>query len=87
MPKATRPAEAKICILELPVEEVPAQGYLSRHLDINALTLAQQRGLRKLTLGLQREGAKYAAGKSVANNSDAVRYVLERIEAYATTSP
>lgn len=54
------------------------QGYIRRRVDV-ALTRAQGGKLRALELALTSRGERLANGKIVANQGDALRWILERL--------
>lgn len=83
-PPTTTPAPATAPppeIVERPVV-VPllelGQGYIRRRVDV-ALTRAQGGKLRALELALTSRGERLANGKIVANQGDALRWILERL--------
>lgn len=55
----------------------------AQHLDVQLYDAEHRATLRKLFAGLDESGARLANGKRIANHADAVRWVLETIEAGA----
>lgn len=64
--------------LSLPLGEIPAEAFFSRHVDVQ-LSIAQARMMRRLAEGLQNQNARLENGRRVTSSADAVRYVLERL--------
>lgn len=59
------------------VQEDP--GYCSKHVEVR-LTTAQSRAMKRILLGLQREGVTIGARREpIKSGADVVRYVLDQI--------
>lgn len=85
-PPAEEPAIAATIQLALPVAPFPPSGYRSRRLDLN-LTSDQADALHRVYRGLQAEHAQLASGKHVDSPQEALRCLLERINAAQPINP
>ncbi len=65
-------------VLSIPVEAVPSDCYVARHIDFN-LTPVQLDALALIQHGLIRERAKLTNGQLVQNAPGAVRWMLEQV--------
>ena len=64
----------------IPVDQVREGKYhISRHLEVNQLSLEQGIALRSITLGLDAQGAELKNKKWVTKPADAIRWLLERL--------
>jgi len=66
---------------DVPLEEI-RQGlyYLNRKVEVRLRDQHHQVTMRRLWLGLDRVGARLVNGQRVANNADAIRWLLEQID-------
>jgi hypothetical protein len=70
----------KVPLGEVPQDQVDAgKYYLTEHFEVGGLSRAQGTGLRRLFLGLEAQGERLAAGRRVASQPDAIRWLLERM--------
>lgn len=58
-----------------------SHGYEPRRCDVQRMTSVQKSNLQKITNGLMAEGAKLASGAVVKRQQDAVKWILENLEA------
>jgi hypothetical protein len=66
----------------VPLNQVREQRYhLTAHVELQLLSLPQRVALRRLQIGLDQSGARLADGRRVVKNVDALRWVLEQVEA------
>lgn len=66
--------------LAVPLGEIPAGVYVSKHVEAQ-LDGPQAATLRRVLAGLDRDGARLANGRRVTSSADAVRWLLENIAA------
>lgn len=64
--------------LELPIAELK-HGYEPRRCDVQKLTGKQREALRRLTNGLEAQGAKLEGGRIVSRPQDAIKWILEAL--------
>jgi len=76
-PKGARPAPPPP---PKPPSDEPHEGYIPRNVDVR-MSRAQARILRDKLRALQDAGAKTADGRFVDNRAQAVRWIIENLEA------
>ena len=81
MAKAKEVERATTVVIELPIGDVTEHEYLSRHVEARFQTVGQQVAMRRIWRGLQSQGAKLGNGRPVTRSGDAVKWILEQIEA------
>lgn len=77
----SKPTAAKMdgnVALAIPVEPVPDNSYIARHIDFQ-LTQVQLDALARIQHGLIRDRATLANGQLVQNAPGAVRWLLEQV--------
>lgn len=65
--------------IEVPLAEEAGNGYVTRHVEVNRLTLQQKTAQRRLLRGLVAAGERLDNGALVATNADALRWLLEQL--------
>lgn len=75
-PQAPQPA---LVGLEVPLMEIPA-GYISRHVEVQRLSHAQARTLKRIQFACLAVGVRLVNGKQVKSGADTVRWLLEQVE-------
>jgi len=78
-PPALKRAATKI-LIELFVADT-APGYVSRHVQVGGLSLAEGAALRRLQAGLLASGVALKNGRAVVSTADTLRWLLQQVAA------
>ena len=87
MSKSATQSGREVVRIMLPMGETPVgESYVSRHVEVNALSHEQALAMRRLFDGLQESVARLKSGKVITHPADAVRWLLEQIAAQLGTN-
>lgn len=75
----SKQAKPPYVTLRIPLAPMPTAGYTSRHVDVHLGDLGLT--MRRVFDGLDLAGARLASGKRVASTADALRWILEQLDA------
>ena len=79
-PQEARAVEPVLVGLEVPLMEIPEGGYVTRHVEVQRLSLAQARTLKRIQCACLATGTRLTNGKPVQSGADAVRWLLEQVD-------
>lgn len=79
--KAEKPKAktAKSASINVPLSDVPHDGYLKRNVAVSSLSMEQRINLRRMLRGLEDNGATLKNGKPVNGYSGVLRWFLEQV--------
>lgn len=78
-PTTEQTTDDQTALVEVPLGEVAAAEYLSRHVEVRWKTEQQKLAFRRVWRGLQVQGAKTSDGRPVTRPGDALRWLMEQI--------
>lgn len=71
--------DEQTALVEVPLGEVAAAEYLSRHVEVRWKTEQQKLAFRRMWRGLQVRGAKTFDNRPVTRPGDALRWLMEQL--------
>lgn len=72
------PSTPEVRRLDVPLGELPAEGYIGRHVELR-LNVPQSHTLKRLVAGLQSINARTSDGKAVDGTAGGIRWLLDAV--------